>query len=135
MAELTFFFDRCLGKRLPESLRQASPPFRVEYFHDPRATVKFKHDTPDDVWIPIVAQRGWIILSHDAQWHKNDVERVAVKQHNAGCFYLYGNSSTVWYKLRAFVRASEKICKLASTTPRPFVYRAASTGRITQVKL
>jgi hypothetical protein len=135
VAELTFFLDRCLGKRLPEAFRQAAPPFRVEYFHDPKSSIKFKHDTPDDVWIPVVAKLGWFILSHDNQWHKNAAERVAVKQHGAGCFYLYGNNSLTWYKLRAFMKASDKIINLAKATAPPFIFRAASNGRVTQVKL
>jgi hypothetical protein len=74
-------------------------------------------------------------VSHDNKWHKNEVERTAVKQHSAGCFYLYGNNSLTWYKLRAFMRGSEKIISLASTTTRPFIFRAAATGRLTQIKL
>jgi hypothetical protein len=135
VAELTFFFDRCFGKGLPEAVRRADPPFVVEYFHDPKASIKFKHDAPDDTWIPVIAKQGWFILSHDNQWHKNEVEQLAVKQHAAGCFYLYGNNSLTWYKLRAFMRAVDKIIKLAGTTPRPFIFRAASNGRVTQIKL
>jgi hypothetical protein len=135
VAELTFFFDRCLGKRLPEAIRLTDPPFGVEYFHDPKAKIKFKHNTPDDIWVPIIAQQGWFILSHDNKWHKNEVERVAVKQHAAGCFYLYGNNSLTWYKLRAFIRAADKIVALAKATQRPFIFRAASNGRVTHIKL
>lgn len=83
----------------------------------------------------MIAQRGWIILSHDNQWHKNAAEHLAVKQHAAGCFYLYGAKSLKWYKLRAFMRGSKKIIELAKTTPRPFIFRAAENGRITRVKL
>jgi len=36
-----------------------------------------------------------------------------VKQHAAGCFYLYGAKSLKWYKLRAFMKASKKIIELA----------------------
>lgn len=135
MAELTFFFDRCFGKRFPQALRLVDPPFRVEYFHDPKATVKFKQEAPDDEWIPVIANKGWFILSHDNQWHKNESENLAIKQHAAGCFYLYGPKSLKWFKLRAFMKASAKIIDLAKTTPRPFIFRAAENGRVTQVKI
>ncbi|WP_428672037.1 hypothetical protein [Reyranella sp.] len=118
-----------------EAIRHADPPFRVEYFHDPKGPFRFKQDTPDDVWIPIIAQQKWFILSHDNQWHKNQVEHAAPKQHAAGCFYLYGNNSLTWYKLRAFMWASDKITGLAEATARPFVFRAAATGHVTHIKI
>jgi hypothetical protein len=132
---LTFFFDRCIGKSLPEALRRADPPFLLEYFHDPKGKLKFRQNTPDDAWLPLVAQQGWFILSHDSKWHKNEAEMMAIKQHNAGCFYLYGNNSPTWYKLRAFVRGAEKIVKFAEATARPFIFRAAANGRVTPIKI
>jgi hypothetical protein len=133
--QLTFFFDRCLGKRLPQAVQLAGAPFRVEYFHDPKSPFNFKHDTPDDVWIPAVAKQGWFILSHDNQWHKNESENLAIKQHAAGCFYLYGSNSLTWYKLRALMKASDKIMDFARKTPRPFVFRAGGNGRMYPIKL
>jgi hypothetical protein len=135
VAQLTYFFDRCIGKRLPDSIRRADPPFQVEYFDDPKATVKLKQDTPDDVWLPLIAKRGWVIVSHDAKWHKNEVERAAVKQHSAACVYLYGNNSLTWHKLRVFMRVSERLNKLVVATPRPFILRVTGNGHITPVKI
>ena len=132
---LTFFFDRCFGKGFPEAVRHAEPPFQVEYYHDRRSRLRLKQDLPDDEWVPIVAQQGWFILSHDKKFHKNEVEYTAIKQHRAGCFYLHGNSLPTWYKLRAFIRAVDKITKLAETTQRPFIFRASRLGRVTPVKI
>jgi hypothetical protein len=44
-------------------------------------------------------------------------------------------SSPAWYKLRAFVRASEKIIKVADTTKRLFIFRATSNGHVSPIKL
>lgn len=52
-----FFIDRDLGRHiLPGALERAG--FVVE-----RHDLHFEPDTPDEVWIPQVAQRGWVIVS------------------------------------------------------------------------
>lgn len=53
-ATLTSYFDRNFGKRFLELLRQAKPPSRVEYHHDPKNKFKFKDTTRGDEWLTIV---------------------------------------------------------------------------------
>jgi hypothetical protein len=48
---LTFYFDRNFGKRFPEVIKRARPPFAVEYHHDPKNKFKFAEDEEDDSWI------------------------------------------------------------------------------------
>jgi hypothetical protein len=49
---LTFYFDRCFGKRFPEALLKMQTPFKVEYHHSP--TNKFPEEMEDDEWLRIV---------------------------------------------------------------------------------
>jgi predicted nuclease of predicted toxin-antitoxin system len=55
---LIFLVDECLGKGVVHALREAGR--RAEWSRD-----HFPEGTDDEVWIPKVAERGWVILSKD----------------------------------------------------------------------
>ena len=84
MASLTFYFDRCFGKRFPEALLKMQTPFGVEYHDSP--TNRFPDDMEDDEWLKIVGAKNWIVFSHDKKWHGEMPAITAIKQHKIGCF-------------------------------------------------
>lgn len=96
---------------------------------------QFKQDTPDDVWMAAAGAKGWTVIGHDAKFHLIAAEATAVKQHGLGCFYLARAQGPMWDKCKLFMRVYDRMVDLASNTPRPFIFRVASNGRITQVKL
>jgi hypothetical protein len=106
--QLTFYFDRCFGRSLPEALRKAKPPFLIEFQHDPKGKHKFRKDTPDDRWLAIAGQNGWIVFTHDRKFHQIEAEYTAVKQFKIGSFYLWGSNARAWDKLCCFVYAQKK---------------------------
>jgi hypothetical protein len=113
MGPLTFYFDICFGKRFPEAISKANPPFSVEY-HSSKAN-KFKQDMPDDRWLSIIGQKGWIAFSQDRRFHTEEASITAIKQHKVGCFYLPGANSNTWSKLYMFLRASDRLMAAALT--------------------
>ena len=90
---------------------------------------------PDDEWLAYTGGKGWFVLSHDRRFHKRTAEASAIKQHNVGCFYLWGAETDTWEKLKWFVRAIDKILHAASTTDRPFIYHLPKIARLTRVQL
>lgn len=61
---LEIFVDRCLGKTLlPDALRKL--PNLVVHIHDDH----FDPDEQDQVWLPEVAAKGWVILTKDKDIH------------------------------------------------------------------
>lgn len=133
MGSLTFYFDICFGKRFPEAILKARPPFGVEY-HGSKGN-RFKQDTPDDKWLQIVGEKGWIVFSHDRRFHKEASSIAAIKQHKVGCFYLPGANQNTWSKLYMFVRAHHRIIELASQTERPFVFYLTALNKIEEIRL
>jgi hypothetical protein len=133
LGPLTFYFDRNFGRRLPETLANAKPPFNVEYHHSPHC--RFAQDTPDDVWLAEVGRRNWIVVSHDRKFHLDPTAVSAIKQHSVGCFYLWGAEATTWDKLTFIVRHADKMIDLAASTSKPFIYHLAKTGRVTRIQL
>ncbi|MEW4469037.1 hypothetical protein AB1K62_14515 [Parasphingorhabdus sp. JC815] len=132
MAELTFFFDRCTGSKLPKLLRQTRAPFKIE-FHDEKSN-GFARDTDDDVWLAEVSKKGWIVISHDKRFHKDSLAMEAVRQHQGRVFYLDGGSSVNWDKLRRFAYTYKKMEQLVKNQPAPFIYRITYSDRIIRQK-
>jgi PIN domain-containing protein len=128
LGSLTFFFDVCIGRRLPKALQMLAPPFAVEY-HGSEAC-PFAHDMPDDEWLADIGKRGWIALSFDRRFHRQDPAENAIRQHGVGCFYLWGAQAPIWDTVRFFVRHSDKIMNLAEKSERPFVFRLSASGEV-----
>ena len=132
MVALTFYFDRNFGKRFPEALARARPPFQVEYHHSKKNN--FRPEMPDDEWLEICGKNGWFGFSHDRKFHEIAVEAMAIKQHSVGVFYLPGASQTTWDKLAYFVKAYPKIVE-CTKLKRPFLYRVHPTTRLEKLDL
>jgi hypothetical protein len=74
LAEYTFFSDEDLGTKIfPVPLRDAG--VRVEAL-----TNHFPAGTNDVDWIPVVAQREWVVLTHDRNMRYNTPERNSIMQ-------------------------------------------------------
>jgi len=74
-----------------------------------------------------------IIFSHDRKFHSRLPEISAIKQYNAGCFYLPGANSATWDKMGYFMRSYDRIAGRALVTPKPFIFNIAANGRVTQI--
>jgi hypothetical protein len=58
-----------------------------------------------------------------------------MKQHNVGCFYIWGSQAETWEKLRCFVKRYDQIHKIVSTTPKPFIFNVGLHGRLKRVHI
>jgi PIN like domain len=129
---VTFYFDRCFGKRFPEALLKMNTPFKVEYHHS--TTNKFDDEMPDDEWLSIVGKKNWIVFSHDRKFHEDAPAIEAIKQHKIGCFYLWGASVPTWDKYVCLARSYRRIVERLKT-PKPFIFRVAHNYRVDAVKI
>jgi PIN like domain len=133
VGELTFYFDICFGRRFPEIILRARPPFYVEW-HGSRNN-KFKQDTPDDKWLAVVGEKGWVVFSHDRRFHEESASAAAIKHHNIGCFYMAGATYDNWTKLELFMRAHRRIIDLATATKRPYVFQLTALNHLERLEL
>jgi hypothetical protein len=111
------------------------PPFAIEFHDDPKNKFKFSQDTTDDEWLAKVAVEGWIVFSHDRKFHTLLPECSAIKQYNAGCFYLPGASSPTWDKMRYFMRAYDGITARISATAKPFIFELSHAGKFSRISI
>ena len=57
-------------------------------------------DVPDDEWIPVVAARGWTIITRDQRIERRPAERVAVVANSARVVAITtGEKLTIWHQL------------------------------------
>ena len=80
-----FFTDRNLGKRFPQTLRDAG--LTVERHED-----HFVHDCPDETWLESVGQQGWIAVTHDKKIRYKPNELAAVIQHRVPLLIVIGDA-------------------------------------------
>ena len=79
----TYFTDRDLGHQFPAILREAG-------IHVERHTDHFDGPEKDEVWLPEVGRRGWIVLTHDRQIRRKVNERKAVMESGVAMFAVIG---------------------------------------------
>ena len=132
MGQLTFYFDRCFGKRFPDWLERAKPPFSVEYQHNSRN--RFPQDMPDDEWLSLCGKQGWVAFSHDG-FRNLAVEMMAIKQHKVAAFALWGGQLPTWDKLCHFMRGYPKIMHVIRNEKPPYLYRLRSNGHLHRVDI
>lgn len=129
MESLILYFDRCIGKKVPEALSKLTCPFQVRW-HQGEG---FEQDLDDDKWLHTVGANSWIVISHDAKWHKESAAVEAIKQHKIKCFYLYSAKSQMFFKLKSLTHYWEKISKKIKTEKGPFIYRVSVHNRLSKV--
>lgn len=79
------FFDRDLGKAIPNAVRDAG--YRIQTHDD-----NFPADTRDEDWLPEVARRGWIALSHNKRIRRTTFQRDVAMRSNLALFMLIGDN-------------------------------------------
>jgi PIN like domain len=87
------------------------------------------------VWLSKVAAEGWVVFSHDRKFHTLLSERSAIKQYNAGCFYLPGANNPTWDKTRYFMRWYDGIKTRIDITAKPFIFDVTATGKFTRISI
>ena len=90
--------------------------------------------TPDEVWIPQVAERQWLIITRDSRIQEHRAEIEAVQRHGARMVALAGREAVNrWSQLEILMCQWRRIEALAEQ-PGPFVRRATRT-RLADVAL
>ena len=127
---MILFFDKNIGIGIPLALEMLKPPFEVEYHQK-----YFSMGEQDDVWLPEIGKKNWVVIGHDRKFHEKESELDALKKYKIGCFCLWGANAPKWDKVRVFFKAYEKIVQVESSTPKPFIYSVKKNGNLKRIKL
>jgi hypothetical protein len=89
----------------------------------------------DPEWIPVVAARGWLIVTRDKHIQDNRAEIEAVRTHGAKMVnFASEDAGTTWMQLEVFMRRWREIDTLTGE-PGPFIYVATRTGKFRPIDL
>ena len=120
---LTFFLDESLdGASVVAALRDAGALIE-------RLTDHFPRGTPDEVWLTLAGQRGWIVLTRDKRIRYRQLERLALHAAKVRAFVFTGGNVTVKDTAAALVCALPRMCKIARTDAGPFIYHLGISGK------
>jgi hypothetical protein len=86
----------------------------------------------DEVWIPEVANRGWLIITRDRHIQDHPAEIAAVRDHGAKMVALSApDAGSIWNQLEVVMANWRRFEDLAAHTG-PFIWRAtrSSLGKV-----
>jgi predicted nuclease of predicted toxin-antitoxin system len=119
-----FFIDWCLGKSVANALIAAGA--QVEHHSD-----HFPPNTPDTSWLPVVGERGWVVLTKDQAIGSNALELRAIADANVKVFSLVSGKLTRQQMADLFVNVLEKLEKFTQGNQPPFIAKIYKDGRVT----
>lgn len=91
-------------------------------------------DVLDEDWIPVVAARGWLIITRDSKIIENRNEINAIRENGAKMVALnQQDARTKWGQLEVFMTRWRDIEPLTAE-PGPFIWRASRTA-MTRISL
>ena len=118
--EPTYFIDRDLGLQFAVALKAAG--LRVE-----RADDHFRNDTADEVWLPVVASRGWLAVTRDARIRYSPLALTALMTSGARLFVIVGKL-TAAEATKVFLDRRKTVESLASTEKAAFIAKIRRDG-------
>jgi hypothetical protein len=66
----------------------------------------YPRGTLDEVWLPFVAERAWVVLTKDKRNRYNEIERDAVRRHRVREFYFGSGNFTGTEMAQALEKAN-----------------------------
>jgi len=120
-----FFIDRSLGVE-PIRTELINSGLTVEIHDDP-----FARDEQDRVWLKIVGERGWVVLTKDQRLRYRPLEISALRASNARVFVLTAGNLRGSEIAAAFLAALPRMFRILRSTPGPFLARLSQSGHIT----
>ncbi len=123
-----FFIDRCLGSvRLAAALRESGITVEIHDDHFPQSA-------QDEDWLPQVGERGWVVLTKDANIAKRTSERLAVASTNIKMFVLVAQNLSGEDMIAVFRKAFSAMREFARENPAPFIAKVYKSGEVVEWK-
>ncbi len=119
-----FFLDRCLGRNVVADALKTQG-YRIELHDD-----HFPQDQTDADWLVEVGRKGWVVLTRDRNFDKNQIELKALYNSGTASFVLTGSQMTGEQMAAAFLSAMPTILRFLKKSHRPFVARVTRGGKV-----
>lgn len=122
--EPTLFLDPSLGKHvIADRLRQEGIKVEVHDDHLP-------NDAPDEDWIALVAERGWVAITKDKRLRYRAAEIRSVRENAARLIVIRAKNATGSVSAEILVKGYRRISRFAARRNAPFVAAIYRDGRV-----
>lgn len=91
----------------------------------------FSAGLEDTAWLPIIAQRGWCLLTTDVRIRYNELERQAVRENSVRMFYFSRNNVAGIDMGKSLAKALPRMQQLFETQVPPFIASINRAGDVT----
>ena len=94
----------------------------------------FDRGVNDEVWLPFVGERAWIVLTKDKRNRYNDWEKQAVRRYKIREFYFSSGNISGFEMAAALRIAISEIVTICRSLNPPFIGSITKTGTVTIVE-
>ena len=123
--EFTFFLDENHHRTLAVHEVLTGAELGIEYHH-----AYFEGGTPDRVWLPLVGQRGWVLLPSDTRIRHHYSEREQVIASKVRLFCFSSNNQTGVALGETLRRALPRMLRILREEPPPFFATIDKEGQV-----
>lgn len=88
----------------------------------------FDMNTPDTVWLPVIGQKGWVLLTKDKAIRTNELERQALVANNVAAFMLGRGDLPGAEMARIFINAMRTVERALRRYEVPFIASVSRTS-------
>lgn len=119
-----FYLDRNLGKHvIADALRNAGISVEVHDDHLPA-------NAPDEDWIALVAEKGWVALTKDKNIRYRYSEIESIKEHKARVLVIRAKNTTGEDIANLLLDSINRIRRFLNKTDAPFVAGIDRSGKV-----
>jgi hypothetical protein len=90
----------------------------------------FPRGTPDNEWLPLVGKNRWALLTTDRRFRYNELERIALQNHNIQAFEFSDNRIGALGMAQALHTALPAMQKLLRRRRKYFVATISKSGQV-----
>lgn len=122
---MRLYFDENFSHHLADgfkSFQLGRPAEGIEVLH---LTEEFDRGTPDDIWLPGVAQRHGCVLTQDVNIHRSRILRQLCTDNKIGIFFFRPPKKlkfTYWEWVEKVLEMWTPIKDAAKSRPKPFAF-------------
>jgi hypothetical protein len=90
----------------------------------------FAPGTQDTVWLPVIGEKGWILLTKDKRIRFNDLEKEAVVAYRVREFYFTSGNYSGAEMALMLVAALPEMIRLCGKQAPPFIASITKAGKV-----
>ena len=90
----------------------------------------FVPGTEDTEWLPLVGERGWVLLTKDKRIRYNELEKAAVRQHKIREFYFSSGNFSGAEMAEMLIASLRDMVRVFRRYDPPFIAGVSKSGRV-----